>query len=84
MNLPQNPARDLECYLCGEPVTPAEQLETIDALEEDDPDEDNSITNKLNLVNCQGPPEQFDDDGNVVVCPNCIDGAKTDAENSDD
>src|SRR3954469_173469 len=64
--------RTLTCYACGADVMRGEATlfaDAMDALLENDV---TTIVDTLELVHCQGPPENFLPDGRVVICPACF------------
>lgn len=73
----------MRCFCCGDPVS-TEMHEEVQELLDEDCEKDvqgdpTSLVNVLGLVHCTGLAGTFDDEGRVVVCSNCIDGASCDA-----
>lgn len=62
--------RNLKCYLCDGIVLRPDQDIFRGFLEHSD--DLDWYTDFLNLIHCRGPPENFDDDGHVVVCLQCL------------
>lgn len=71
---PPEPLRRLECYLCHTEVERDQHDSTQEDVQlvMDEYDGHGGLTDLLGLVHCQGPPEQFDEQDRVVVCPGCL------------
>lgn len=55
----------MKCYICNK----ATKSNVLPTLTEEAYDK---VVEKYSLIRCEGPDEQFDADGNVVVCMECI------------
>lgn len=70
--------RTYSCYVCQKPVTREEQEKAkrkIDELNEMMCEVVGHMDDYLGLIHCQGPEDQFDDEGHAVVCRPCQIGA---------
>lgn len=66
--------RTYSCYVCQKPVTREEQEKAkrkIDELNEMMEGAVQQMDDLLGLIHCQGPEDQFDDEGHAVVCRPC-------------
>jgi hypothetical protein len=61
----------MRCYVCGEPVSNETHKTILCEVDDMSLDENEVYVDRLGLVHCQGEDDQFDDNGNVVVCWTC-------------
>jgi len=59
----------MRCYVCNA------HTDTNALAEIEDEDVEVEVTDYHSLIHCMGTPEQFDEEGYVVLCQACVDRA---------
>jgi hypothetical protein len=60
----------MRCYICNNPTG-------VNAMDDLDEREFDLVVEHHGLIHCQGTDEQFDAEGNVIMCPECAADATT-------